>query len=147
MGSGFRVRFRVPALWEPLAEAATAALVNGSEQVLPTLSLKLPECLTCRVKVPSGPEVTGRFAGSAGVVTAETIEPGRSMLDVSPAAEPVIVPVTVVVYLAAPTEGTEPPPQVVSSNAAGNRNNRIEKKKFFLSDRRLAAIFAGGGGG
>ena len=47
------------------------------------------------MKEPSGLELTGRFAGSAGVVRAETVAPGRSMLDVSPGAEPVIVPVTV----------------------------------------------------
>ena len=62
------------------------------------MSLKLPACLTCRVKAPSGPEVTGRFAESAGVVMAETVAPGRSMiLDESPGSEAVTVPVTVVV--------------------------------------------------
>lgn len=84
--------------------------MNGSEQVLPTLSLKLPACLTCRVKAPSGPEVTGRFAGSAGVVRAETVAPGRSMLDVSPGAEAVMVPVTVVVKLVGVVVPVPPPP-------------------------------------
>ena len=59
MGSLFRVSRSAPALWEPSAEAVTAALVNGWEQVLPTLSLKLTECFTWKVNPPSGPEVTG----------------------------------------------------------------------------------------
>ena len=58
---------------------------------------KLPECFTCRVKEPSGVAVTGRFAGLGGVVRAETVAGGRSMLDDSPGDEAVTVPVTVVV--------------------------------------------------
>ena len=58
---------------------------------------KLPECFTWRVKEPSGLEVTGRFAGLGGVVRAETVARGRSMLDDSPGGEAVTVPVTVVV--------------------------------------------------
>ena len=53
--------------------------------------------MTCRLKRPSDLEVTGRFAGLAGVVRAETFAPGRLMLDDSPGGEAVTVPLTVVV--------------------------------------------------
>ena len=61
------------------------------------MSLKVPGCLTCRLKPPSGLEVTDRFAELAGVVTAETVAPGRLMLDDSPGGKAVTVPLTVVV--------------------------------------------------
>ena len=97
------------------------------------------------MKAPSGPEVTGRFAGLGGVVRAETVARARPMGDNSPGGRAVTVPLTVVVYLAASAGGKEPPPQVVSSNAVGNRNNGTERNKIFLSRKCLAAIFAGGG--
>ena len=63
-----------------------------------------PRCLfrkrcriSWRVKRPADPAVVGLLAGLGSVVRAETVAPGRLMLDDSPGGEAVTVPVTVVV--------------------------------------------------